>query len=215
MYFLVVALFVCGVLFSNTPQRRLLSMVFIFLNFSILLIVVGMEFISLIVLIIYVGAISVLFLFIIMFINLRQKDAGTDVRDVILVLVSNFWLSSFGLCFILDLDIFGNVLSESFFKDLVQYGELLNVFQGSIEDFFVGNSFIFLETLWLNQFSMNIELEQLGFLLWVEFNFLILLAGFILISSIVGCVSILRGIFFYNFTKKQFFIQTKRDGNAV
>lgn len=54
----------------------------------------------------------------------------------------------------------------------------------------------------------NFEMEQLGFLFRTGYNFLVVLSGFILIVSIIGSVSVLKGIFSFNVYKKKFLSST-------
>jgi NADH:ubiquinone oxidoreductase subunit 6 (subunit J) len=57
-------------LFTNNPINAVLFLICIFLNFSILLILLGFNFLGLVFLLIYIGAIAIFFLFILMMINI-------------------------------------------------------------------------------------------------------------------------------------------------
>jgi NADH-quinone oxidoreductase subunit J len=59
------------VLFSNNPIQSLLSLVLVFGVSSILFMILGAEFISYVIFIVYIGAIAVLFLFVIMLLNIK------------------------------------------------------------------------------------------------------------------------------------------------
>lgn len=63
----------CIILSKNIIQS-LLYLVFIFIQSSILFIFLGADFIGLIILIVYIGAIAVLFLFVIMMLNVRLLE---------------------------------------------------------------------------------------------------------------------------------------------
>jgi NADH:ubiquinone oxidoreductase subunit 6 (subunit J) len=75
--FFIYFFFVCGiccsffVVFSINPIHSILFLILVFFNISGILILLGLEYFALIFIIIYVGAISVLFLFIIMMLNIR------------------------------------------------------------------------------------------------------------------------------------------------
>ena len=64
---------ICIILSKNIMQS-ILYLVFIFIQSSILFIYLGADFIGLILLIVYIGAIAVLFLFVIMMLNIRLLE---------------------------------------------------------------------------------------------------------------------------------------------
>jgi len=49
----------------------------------------------------------------------------------------------------------------------------------------------------------NVEIEQLGFVLWTSFGCLIILSAIILVISIVGSVAVLKSMVSSNVLKKQ------------
>src|SRR5215467_10492845 len=60
-----------NVIFVNNPIQSLLSLIVLFALSSMLFMILGIEFISLLLFFIYIGAIAVLFLFLIMMLNLK------------------------------------------------------------------------------------------------------------------------------------------------
>lgn len=62
------------VLFSKNPVHSVLFLILVFCNGSAILLLLGMEFLSVIFLVVYVGAIAVLFLFIVMMLNLKLVE---------------------------------------------------------------------------------------------------------------------------------------------
>ena len=78
MFYIVenLIIFVCVfcsvmVLFANNPIQSLLCLVLVFGVSSILFMILGSEFISYVIFIVYIGAIAVLFLFVIMLLNIK------------------------------------------------------------------------------------------------------------------------------------------------
>ena len=49
----------------------------------------------------------------------------------------------------------------------------------------------------------NVEIEQLGFILWTNYGCLIILSALILVISIVGSVAVLKSMFSFNLLKKK------------
>lgn len=64
----------CLVVISNNPVYSVLWLIFTFCNGSGLMVLLGAEFLAMILIVIYVGAVAVLFLFVIMMLNIRFTD---------------------------------------------------------------------------------------------------------------------------------------------
>lgn len=76
---LLILLAALGVIISRNVVQSVLFLILVFFLCSLLFIYLGVEFIGLIILIVYIGAIAVLFLFVVMMLNVR-----------VLEIVSNF-----------------------------------------------------------------------------------------------------------------------------
>nr|YP_010890033.1 NADH dehydrogenase subunit 6 [Apolemia rubriversa]WJJ70045.1 NADH dehydrogenase subunit 6 [Apolemia rubriversa] len=72
---------------SFNPIHSIFWLVFIFLSSSGFLISLGLDFIPLIIIIIYVGAIAILFLFVIMMIDIIQLKEITSIINIIPILI--------------------------------------------------------------------------------------------------------------------------------
>jgi NADH-quinone oxidoreductase subunit J len=66
------------VIFLNNPIQSLLSLIICFAISSIFFLILGLEFISIVLFIIYIGAIAVLFLFIIMMLNIKIIELSSS-----------------------------------------------------------------------------------------------------------------------------------------
>jgi NADH-quinone oxidoreductase subunit J len=64
----------CIVVFSKNTVYSALALIVAFFNAAILMLLSGAEFISFVVMIVYVGAVAVLFLFVVMMLNIKAKD---------------------------------------------------------------------------------------------------------------------------------------------
>lgn len=67
-----------GVSIIRNPINSLFCLIGVFLNAIILLLTLHVEFLSMIFLIVYIGAIAILFLFVIMLLNLQHLTVGTS-----------------------------------------------------------------------------------------------------------------------------------------
>lgn len=83
----------CGILVitSKNPVVSVLFLIALFFNIACYLIMIGLNFIGLSYLLIYVGAISILFLFILMLINIRISELLSQTRNSIpLVIIVSY-----------------------------------------------------------------------------------------------------------------------------
>jgi len=97
--FAVVGLFV---ILTNNPVHSILALVLIFFLSSCLTLALGVEFLALLILMVYVGAISVLFLFVVMLLNIRVLELNISLLKYwwLGILYSVFFL--FNLVFVLS-----------------------------------------------------------------------------------------------------------------
>ena len=101
---LIIVSSLCVILSKNIIQS-ILYLIFVFLLCSVLFIYLGADFIGLIILIVYIGAISVLFLFVIMMLNIRILEIYS-IFTIYLPLAYFLSLLFFIQIFIIYLDIF-------------------------------------------------------------------------------------------------------------
>jgi NADH-ubiquinone oxidoreductase chain 6 len=80
---------------SINPIISVLFLIGLFINISVLLILVGLNFIGLSYILVYVGAVSILFLFILMLINIRISELLNETNNHILLAVLNIILFLF------------------------------------------------------------------------------------------------------------------------
>ena len=62
------------VIFSNNPVHSVLFLIFTFFNSAILFLLMNAEFLAMTIVIVYVGAIAVLFLFVVMMLNISESE---------------------------------------------------------------------------------------------------------------------------------------------
>src|SRR3982075_2267858 len=83
--FISLAAILCGifVIISKNPIVSVLFLIGLFLSISSYLIILGINFIGLSYLLVYVGAVSILFLFILMLINIRISELFSNTSNSI------------------------------------------------------------------------------------------------------------------------------------
>jgi NADH-quinone oxidoreductase subunit J len=72
-------IFAILVIVSINPVHSVLFLVLSFFNFSIILFLLGLEFIPILLIIIYVGAIAILFLFVVMMLDIKLSHKNKDI----------------------------------------------------------------------------------------------------------------------------------------
>jgi NADH:ubiquinone oxidoreductase subunit 6 (subunit J) len=157
------------VIFSKNSVTSVLYLISVFILVSLNLLLLGAEFLAILIIIIYIGAISILFLFVIMMLNLR-------ICEVYNSLINSFPLGIFlGLFFIFELIY---ILSKDFY--------LLNYIYNNYMEYNI-----------INQSLINPQsnLYLIGDLLYNHFNNLLIIAGFILLLAMVGTIILTKDDF--------------------
>lgn len=156
---LIIISSICVILSKNIIQS-ILYLILVFLLCSILFIYIGADFIGLIILIVYIGAISVLFLFIVMMLNIR-----------ILEIYSTFSI----------------YLPLAFFLGLISLIQISLIFFYSFNSFNIielNNLLIYIN--WI--LSTNIKISLIGQLLFNNYYILFIAATLLLFIAMIGVI---------------------------
>lgn len=157
----------------------ILLLVLAFVLATSLLILLECEFMALIFVIIYVGAISVLFLFVIIMLNLKTTNS---LKDLVKYLpINNFLVLIFSLELLII--IFENFKSNYYFNSLL--------FNFNIN--------------WFYKLDSITDLEALGQILYTHYVFQFLIVGMILLIAIIGAVTLTFNYkIYYGITQNSF-----------
>jgi NADH-ubiquinone oxidoreductase chain 6 len=209
------------VITSKNPVISVLFLISVFVNSAIYLMFTGINFIGISYIIVYVGAIAILFLFILMMINIKLTDileVGKDYTKnlpLALIIGALFIFAIFGS--VTNLNIFRTSLVtsiihllNSFFSvstslpagiPLVRVTDLMGLTEGDLTSVASLNNFISLHTT-VYPYSVDTHLmdytqiEALGHNLYTNSAILLILTSFILL------LSMLAPIMLSNFYKK-------------
>jgi|TARA_B110001450_G_C17653200_1_gene494137 NADH-quinone oxidoreductase subunit J len=160
------------VISSRNPMHSVLFLVLVFCNAAGLLLLLETEFLAMLLLIVYVGAIAVLFLFVVMMLNIRLTELNESVLRYIPI---------------------GGIIL------LVFLFEILSVINGDLIPFFSSNLFIFendnlilnqdLNTIfWTNQINPTTNIEALGIVLYTYYVYCFMIASLILLVAMIGAI---------------------------
>ena len=152
---------------TKNPINSLLFLIFCFCNSSLILFALELEYFPLIFLVIYVGAIAVLFLFVFMMINLRFSILR-EPNSQFFLLFFLFFLSFLAQVFIVfQADFVFDFTNPAFFE-----------FTASLRETHYPDFGVQLER----------SLKTLGYLLFFRYNLLFLISGLILLVAMLGTI---------------------------
>ncbi len=150
---------------SKNPVHSIFFLVLVFVCTTGLLLLLGVEFIAMLFLVVYVGAITVLFLFVIMMLNVKIIEFNEKFLKYIPIGIFIGLIFLIQIIFLID----------------------INLGWGNLNDSFLNSSF-FLETKDYFNITTLTNIEQLGLALYTKYVYLFLLGGLILLIAMVGAI---------------------------
>jgi len=149
------------VIVSRNTVYSVFFLISVFVSVSILFIMIGAEFLGMIMLIVYVGAVAVLFLFVVMMLNIREQITKRSVKKGLI-----------------------NNISVASVVGLIIFLELLVVIGG----WKYKGSFVPLSSTNFDQSISNTH--ALGNILYTEYIHLFQISGLILLVAMIGAITL-------------------------
>ena len=185
-----------SVIINKNPIISVLFLIGLFASISCYLIMLGLSFIGLSYLIVYIGAVSILFLFILMLINIRISELQSDTNNSIPLTI-----------------IIGISLSYSLFQLLPYDIAILSNFNSNLNNDLFGFSFngassednnsnfifntnkykdLFFTTskMWDGNLAESNHITTIGNIMYTNYNIWLIIASFILLLAMVGAIII-------------------------
>ena len=183
------------VIYSTNTIYSAFFLILVFTNSTGLLLISEVEFLSIMLIIIYVGAITVLFLFVIMMIDVNVLIDKNKINNnlgylpIIFLISFIFFLETF-LMFSKVFTSYYHLINNSFFTQKVN---TLFFFRDS----FQGNFEIFVEVKpflknFINQLDLITNIETIGQILYSYYSFFFIVAGIILLIALIGAVTLTK-----------------------
>lgn len=179
---------ICGifVIISKNPIISVLFLIGLFAGISSYLIILGLTFIGLAYLVVYIGAISILFLFILMLINIRVSELQGNTNNSILlsILIGIFFSYTF---FELAYYNLGSTTSKN---NLDIY---LNLNTSSKKNLLnaENNPVLFVTSnTWDGNLAENSHITAIGNIMYTNYSIWLIIASFILLLAMVGAIVI-------------------------
>lgn len=186
----IISLFVifCGifVIISKNPVISILFLIGLFGGISCYLIILGLSFIGLTYLIVYIGAISILFLFIVMLINVRISELQSNTSNSIALAIIVGILFNYSLFEVLPYDI--TILNN--------YNITLNIFyifylNNYLRNLDLNNDILFITSkIWDGNLGETSHITSIGNIMYTNYNVWLIIASFILLVAMVGAIVI-------------------------
>lgn len=156
------------IIISRNPIISVLFLIGLFLFIAIYLIIIGLNFIGLSYLLVYIGAVSILFLFILMLIDIRLSELQTNTNNSIL------------------LSIFISILYYNIFtKNLNVYNIISN---SNIDNY---NSIEYsISNIWDGSLITNYDIISIGNILYTNLSLWLIISLLILLLAMIGSIKI-------------------------
>ena len=180
--FIALLSILCGifVIISKNPIVSVLFLIGLFLNIAGYLMMLGLNFIGLSYILVYVGAVSILFLFILMLINVRISELTSDSSNSVPLAIS------IGVLFLMTLF---NLLPSNLVNSSLVYEE---GYPTSISPYFLDNTELSFVTsqLWDGALSETTHITSIGNIIYTSYPMWLILTSLILLLAMVGAIVI-------------------------
>lgn len=149
---------------SKNPVHSVLFLILVFCNSSALLILLGLDFFAMIFLVVYVGAIAVLFLFVVMMLNIKVEEIHENALRYLPV---------------------GGIIGLIFLLEIFNVVEARSIPISSSLPWFYNNLFY---TSYATQIQSWTNIEALGNLLYTNYFFWFIISSVILLVAMIGAI---------------------------
>lgn len=171
LLYVAAALLGIFVIISKNPITSVLYLIGLFLSISIYLMLTGLTFIGLSYLLVYIGAVSILFLFILMLINVRISELLIDsINSLPLALL----LGGFFHYFVNNVLPYMVLTYNNFLHYFITYTKLANVTSLS----------------WDGYLAEASHITSIGNILYGNYSIWLVLTSIILLLAMIGCIVI-------------------------
>jgi NADH-ubiquinone oxidoreductase chain 6 len=178
----------CGifVIISKNPIISILFLIGLFAGIACYLIILGLTFIGLSYLIVYIGAVSILFLFILMLINIRISELQSDTSNSIILAIIIAILFNYPFFQLLPYEIailnnYSNNINSKLYTVFLDNSQLTNN----------NNNILFSSSkVWDSHLVETSHITNIGNVMYTNYNMWLIIASFILLLAMVGAIVI-------------------------
>jgi len=189
----------CGifVIISKNPIVSVLFLIGLFLSIACYLIILGISFIGLSYLLVYVGAVSILFLFILMLINVRISELLSNTSNSIPLAIFITMAFNYPVNQILPYSITAYNYSIANISDnnilyTIYNGYLKNIFSlnGSSASLHDNKISFVTSKIWDGNLSESSHITSIGNIMYTNYSIWLIITSIILLLAMVGAIVI-------------------------
>lgn len=180
------------VIISKNAIISLLFLIGLFAGISSYLLIIGLSFLGLAYLVVYIGAVSILFLFILMLINIRMSELQSYTNNSIPLAISIAILFNYPIFQLLPYDIailnnYNNYLNNILYN--ASFNKINNTLYNNLN---INNNDVLFVTskLWDGNLADMNHITSIGNIMYTNFNIWLIIVGFILLLAMVGAIVI-------------------------
>ena len=184
------------VIISKNPIVSVLFLIGLFLSISSYLIILGINFIGLSYLLVYVGAVSILFIFILMLINVRISELTSDASNSIplaIIVVIGFNYPVYNVLPYSIVSLKSNVLGLNDYLNNIFYNNYyllnrdLNLYSNKIDK----SEILFVTSkVWDGNLAETSHITTIGNIIYSTYSIWLILTSIILLLAMVGAIVI-------------------------
>lgn len=180
--YLLSIIFGISIIINKNPIISVLFLIGLFVNISTLLIIVGFSFIGLAYILVYVGAVSILFLFILMLINIRISELSNETNNDTPLAVLTIMLFYFIIAQILPSKL--NLLT-------INVNSSSNIHD--INELFIDEQILHVSSKsWDNYLVDMTHITGIGNIMYTNYAIWLIIASVILLLAMVGSIVITK-----------------------
>ena len=188
----------CGILviISKNPIVSVLFLIGLFLSISSYLILLGLNFIGLSYLLVYVGAVSILFLFILMLINIKISELVSDTRNsiplaIIIAITFNYpvyQIIPYGLTTFNNYTVeFNNKFNQILYNNYSDFFNLFFKLNNRVDN---GEVSFVTSKIWDGNLSEANHITSIGNIMYTSYSIWLILTSLILLLAMTGAIVI-------------------------
>lgn len=183
LFFLIIIISSLGVLLSKNPIHSVFFLIIVFLHVSFFLLLLHVEFLAFLIFIVYLGAIAVLFLFVIMMFNIHILETRDNIIRYIPLVISIFLI----------------ILEISYITNWIEFKWSLLSFQ----DFF------YIHKNWYNFLYSKDNIIVIG-IIYSYYLYHFVIASLILLVAMIGAIMLTLNLS-VDLKKQTYYIQNSKN----
>lgn len=191
---LIASLFAVAVISIKNPISSLMCLIGLFGSVAVYLIIIGFNFIGFSYLIVYIGAVSILFLFILMLINIRASELTSNNSNsvplalLIIILLNYTWIETSPEYTSVYASTDNNAVNFVYTNLFSELGSWLQSLIGSSD---IQNNVMYISSVnWDGAVAETSHIVNVGLVMYSTFNIWLLLASLILLLAMIGSIVI-------------------------